>query len=43
MALSPSHALGQIIGYAMEQAFYDMLLPVANEFSLYLDKQGPRE
>lgn len=42
MANSPSHALGQIIGYAMEQAFYDMLLPVATDFSLYLDRQGPR-
>lgn len=43
MAKSPSHALGQIIGYTMEQSFFDMLLPVANEFSLYLDRQGSRE
>ncbi|MEA9998803.1 hypothetical protein QN367_06810 [Cryobacterium sp. RTS3] len=42
MAESPSHALGQIAGYTMEQAFFDMLLPVANEFSLYVDRQGPR-
>jgi hypothetical protein len=42
MAKSPSHALGQIVGYAMEQAFYQMLLPVAEEFSLFLDRQGPR-
>ncbi|MER6670552.1 hypothetical protein ABT256_38780 [Amycolatopsis japonica] len=42
MAVSPSHALGQIAGYMMEQAFFGMLLPVANEFSLYVDRQGPR-
>lgn len=42
MANSPSHALGQIAGYMMEQAFYGMILPVANEFELFLDRQGPR-
>lgn len=42
MADSPSHKLGQIIGYAMEEAFYDMLLPLAQEFGLYVDRQGPR-
>ena len=42
MATSPSHALGQIAGYMMEQAFYDMLLPIAYEFDLYVDRQGPR-
>ncbi|MCD4550252.1 hypothetical protein [Schaalia sp. lx-260] len=42
MAVSPSHKLGQIIGYAMEEAFYGMLLPLAREFSLYVDRQGPR-
>jgi len=26
----------------MEQAIYDMLRPVAREFSLYIDRQGPR-
>lgn len=43
MAESPSHKLGQIAGYAMEEAFYDMLLPVAEEFELYVDRQGPRK
>lgn len=43
MAKSPSHALGQIIGYAMEQAFFTMLQPIAAEFDLFLDRQGPRE
>lgn len=42
MAQSPSHALGQIVGYTMEQAFFDMLLPVADEFLLYVDRQGER-
>lgn len=42
MARSPSHALGQIIGYAIEQAFYEMLRPIAEDFSLYLDRQGSR-
>ncbi|MCI2265766.1 hypothetical protein [Sediminivirga luteola] len=42
MAVSPSHALGQIAGYMMEQAFFDMILPVANEFDLFVDRQGPR-
>lgn len=42
MAISPSHKLGQIIGYAMEEAFFEMLLPLAGEFSLYVDRQGPR-
>lgn len=42
MATSPSHALGQIIGYTMEQAFFELLIPVANDYSLYLDRQGPR-
>lgn len=42
MANSPSHKLGQIIGYAMEQAFYDMLLEISDEFGLYVDRQGPR-
>lgn len=42
MADSPSHALGQIAGYMMEQAFFDMILPVANEFDLFVDRQGPR-
>lgn len=42
MAISPSHKLGQIVGYAMEEAFYEMLLPLAGEFSLYVDRQGPR-
>jgi len=26
----------------MEQAFFEMLVPAANEFSLFLDRQGPR-
>lgn len=43
MADSPSHKLGQIIGYAMEEAFYDMLLPVAKEFDLFADRQGERK
>lgn len=42
MARSPSHALGQIIGYAIELAFFEMLQPVAEDFSLYLDRQGER-
>lgn len=43
MADSPSHKLGQIIGYAMEEAFYDMLLPLAKEFGLFADRQGERK
>lgn len=43
MAESPSHKLGQIVGYTMEQAFYDMLLPVAEEFDLFVDRQGERK
>ncbi|QPK80695.1 hypothetical protein G7Y41_06340 [Schaalia sp. ZJ405] len=43
MADSPSHKLGQIIGYAMEEAFYDMLLPLAHEFGVYIDRQGLRQ
>lgn len=43
MASSPSHKLGQIIGYAMEEAFYDMLLPVASELELFIDRQGTRK
>lgn len=42
MAGSPAHKLGQVVGYAMEQAFFDMLLPVAEEFDLYVDRQGAR-
>lgn len=42
MAKSPAHRIGQIIGYAMEEAFYPLLRPIADEFGLYLDIQGPR-
>ena len=42
MAKSPSHALGQIIGFAMEEAVYDILKDISRDYSLYLDKQGPR-
>lgn len=42
MAKSPSHALGQIIGFAMEKAVYDILKDISCDYSLYLDKQGPR-
>lgn len=43
MAKSPSHALGQIAGYMMEQAFFEMLEPIAQEFDLYIDRQGERQ
>ncbi|WP_433342150.1 hypothetical protein [Streptomyces sp. CA-253872] len=42
MADSPAHSLGQIAGYMMEQAFFEMILPVANEFDLFVDRQGLR-
>ena len=43
MAKSPSHKLGQIAGYAMEEAFYEMLVPPAKEFGLYADRQEERK
>lgn len=43
MAKSPSHKLGQIAGYAMEEAFYEMLVPLAKEFGLYADRQEERK
>lgn len=43
MAKSPAHRIGQIIGYAMEEAFYPLLKPIADEYGLYLDILGPRK
>lgn len=42
MAQSPAHAWGQAIGNVIERGVEPLLQSVANEFSLYLDKNGPR-
>jgi len=42
MANSPSHALGQIIGYTMELAFYKILREFITDDSYYIDKYGER-
>jgi len=42
MALSPSHKLGQIIGFVLESVIDQALRPLAANYGLYLDKQGPR-
>lgn len=42
MAQSPSHKMGQEIGFVMEKALYALFEPLAKEFSLYLDRQEPR-
>ncbi|RYX80938.1 DNA methylase [bacterium] len=43
MALSPTHAFGQIIGNVIEAAVYEPLKAVADEFGLYLDQKRPRK
>ncbi len=40
---SPGHKLGQIIGFALEQSVYEMLLDISIDYELYLDKIGPRK
>lgn len=42
MAQSPSHRVGQIIGYALEQSVAPLLQGIADEFGLYLDEIGER-
>ncbi len=42
MAESPSHRFGQIIGYALEKAVEPILQKFAQEYGLYLDRQGAR-
>lgn len=42
MALSPSHAFGQIIGDLLEEALFGPLEGIAQEFGLYLDYKHPR-
>ena len=43
MAESPAHAWGQIIGHIIERGIYPILQTIAEEFSLYLDRVGPRD
>jgi len=42
MAVSPSHSLGQIIGYAMELAFFEIIKNSTSDGGYYIDRQGPR-
>ncbi len=42
MAQSPSHRVGQIIGYALEQSVEPLLQGIADEYGLYLDVIGER-
>lgn len=42
MAISPSHRLGQAIGYMLEKAMTDRFRPIAEENNLYLDFCHPR-
>src|SRR5271165_4483129 len=42
MAKAPGHQLGQMIGVALETAIGPYLKEIADEFDLYLDRQGPR-
>jgi hypothetical protein len=42
MAESPAHKFGQIIGEALETAIEPLLVQVAQQHQLYLDKRGPR-
>ena len=42
MAISPSHSLGQIIGYAMELAFFEIIKNSVSDGGYYVDRQGPR-
>lgn len=42
MAQSPSHRVGQIIGYALEQSVAPLLKGIADEYCLYFDEAGSR-
>ncbi|PLN00541.1 hypothetical protein CWN07_19415 [Klebsiella quasipneumoniae] len=42
MAISPSHSLGQIIGYAMELAFFEIIKSSVSGGGYYVDRQGSR-
>ncbi|CDH33580.1 hypothetical protein [Xenorhabdus bovienii] len=42
MAISPSHSLGQIIGYAMELAFFEIIKTSVSDGGYYVDRQGSR-
>ena len=43
MANSPSHRFGQIIGDLLEESMVKCLIPIADEYGLYLDHKHQRE